>query len=613
LASARVCVPHVADGWDDMDRLARAQHDHQRHGAHTLLGRSGVRTLAPGAWQDIDDFAPFQGLDQHHRSLATVRVEHFALNNLPAELHAPAQALLGEPRWPAWTDGDPTAAPGRGADAKPPHRYVNRFEAVPRSAPIAPPPLLEHESPRLRPLTGLVLAPQGMHVHTDELGRSRVRLLGGEPGADTTAWVRHRTPWAGEGVGFSSVLRPGTEVDVEWLGFDRPVIAGCHFNAGTAPPRVAQRPGLPHNQGQTTLVSRELGGTRQQHLLLDDHPRQPMAQLASDAGHSALSLGELATPRRQGEADPRGNGFELRSDDSGAIRTAKALLLSAWARLEAADGQLSAEEHVALMQDCLALFKSLGRYAAEHQGLPVDDAAQERLLSDVKGAAGGSNVAPRSEGGAPTLSLTAPAGIAASTPRTILHCAGVNIDSVATQHVQWTAGQRLNANAGQGISLFAHQGGIKAIAHQGKWLMQSQHGDIEANAAENIKWTATNGQLVGMARKIVLVAEDGSFVQIGEGGITLGTQGAVTHKAASFAHTAPATLGAQLPAFGQGGADQHFVLRYGSQGGVPALQRRFEIEMSAGSTVSGTSDEQGRTELLQRDAMHIARIRILND
>ncbi len=231
----------------------------------------------------------------------------------------------------------------------------------------------------------------------------------------------------------------------------------------------------------------------------------------------------------------------------------------------------------------------------------------------MKAAPGGSNVDPHGEGGAPTLSLTAPAGIAATTPKTILSYAGVNIDSVAQQHLQWTAGQRISAHAGQGINWFAHHGGISAIAHHGTWLMQSQHGEIEANAAQNIRWTATSSQLVGMARKIVLVAEDGSFMQIGEGGITLGTQGTIAHKSASFAQSGPAAQGTDLPSFSEGTADQRFVLRYGGHDGPVAAQRRFEIRLSDGSVVTSTSDAEGRTELLQRDAMHIADIRILSD
>ncbi|WP_157272110.1 DUF2345 domain-containing protein, partial [Azohydromonas aeria] len=507
-------------------------------------------------------------------------------------------------------------------------RYVNRFAAVARDAPWAPPWDPSLDLPALPLMTASVMGVEGVPVWCDELGRVKVQFHGLDAedhahagGAGTNgnagdgAWVRVNGLWCGSGFGVVFPLRPGMEVSIGFEMGDpsRPVILGSRHHASNVAPRFDGLIGLPHNHGLSGIVTRELGGSRGQQLRFNDSPRGFSAQLASDHAASQLNLGDLATPMRQGRTTPRGEGFELRSDAAGAIRTAKALLLSAWARMDASGNQLDAREHVALMQECLELFRSLGRYAAQHQGQAADEAGQEKLLADVKGAPAGSNVDPHGQGGAPTLSLTAPAGIAATTPKTILSYAGVSIDSVAQQHLQWTAGQRISAHAGQGIAWFAQHGGISAIAHHGTWLMQSQHGNIEANAAQNIRWTATSGQLVGMARKIMLVAEDGSFVQIGEGGITLGTKGAITHKSASFAQNAPATLGTDLPTFSQGMADQRFVLRYGGHDGPVAAQRRFEIRLSDGSVVTGTSDAEGRTEVLQRDAMHIAHIRILSN
>jgi type VI secretion system secreted protein VgrG len=468
--------------------------------------------------------------------------------------------------------------------------------------------------------SALVVGPQGGEIHTDEHGRVRLQFHWDRQGRydeNSSAWVRVASSWAGQGFGALAVPRVGQEVLVQWLDGnpDRPLVTGRVYNAAQLPARLGQSGGLPANQAVSGWSTRELHGAREQQLRFDDTSGQISTQLASAHGHSQLNLGFLTQPRRDGTGKARGEGFELRSDDSGAIRSAKSLLISAWKRLDASDNQLSREEHLGLMQDCLDLFKSLGQYAAGHQALPVDAAPQTELKDDLHAAAAGSNTEPKGGGGTggkPTLSLTAPAGIATTTPKTILSYAGVNLDSVAQQHLQCTAGQRLSLNAGQGIGLFAHQGGITAIAHHGKLLLQSQHDDIEANAAHHIKWSATNGNLVGMAKKIVLIAEDGSFLQIGDG-ITLGTRGVIAQKAAGFPHSGPATLSAELPAFGTGKPDQKFKLHYGGASGTLAALRRFEITMSDGSVKAGTSDAQGLTELLERDAMHIAQVRILSD
>ena len=271
------------------------------------------------------------------------------------------------------------------------------------------------------------------------------------------------------------------------------------------------------------------------------------------------------------------------------------------------------DEYLSLMEQCVDLFRSLGHYAADHQAMPLDDQPQVDLQSSIKQWENGSNTNPQGQqGGAPVIGITAPAGISFATPSSNVSYAGLNHDQVAQQHMQLTAGQRFNLNAGKGISLFSHHDGIKAIAHHGKFLMQSQHDDTEINAAKNIKFTATDGKIVGMAKEIMLVAEDGSFIKIG-GGITLGTSGTIAHKGASFPFSGPATSSTELPTFGSGAPDQKFVLKYGAHSDSASLapNRAFEITMNDGSIVKGISDAEGKTSLLQRDAMHIAAIRIL--
>ena len=144
--------------------------------------------------------------------------------------------------------------------------------------------------------------------------------------------------------------------------------------------------------------------------------------------------------------------------------------------------------------------------------------------------------------------------------------------------------------------------------------MQSQHDDTEINSAKNVKVTATDGVVSVMAKEILLIAEDGSFIKIG-GGITLGTNGDIKNQAANFPFSGPATMHTALPTFGGGAPDQKFVLKYGqhAEGAIIAPHRGYEIDMSDGSTIKGVSDALGKTSLLARDAMHIAHIRIVTD
>ena len=52
------------------------------------------------------------------------------------------------------------------------------------------------------------------------------------------------------------------------------------------------------------------------------------AKLSSEPGKTQLNQGFLTHPRSNGKATPRGDGFELRTDQHGAIRAAHGLLIT---------------------------------------------------------------------------------------------------------------------------------------------------------------------------------------------------------------------------------------------------------------------------------------------
>lgn len=596
--------PHAGDGWDDYARLGELRMQRQEYASKCFHAESGVRDLCVGQWIGLAEHPEIDTHPPQEREFVVTALHVEAHNNLP---RAPGQATIPE-----------AGAP----------RYRNRFTCVRRGVPIVPAFDPRNDLPHPRLQSAIVAGPAGEEVHCDALGRVKIRFPGARSQDHThaqgagaanddrdSAWVRVASHWASGQFGAITLPRVGDEVIVDFLGGDpdKPLIVGRVHGSQTLPPDFSHQGKLPGNKYLAGIKSKEVHGNRYNQLRLDDTPGQINAQLASEHGHSQLNLGWLTHPRRDGKGEARGEGAELRSDEHVSVRAAKGILLSAWQRLQAADGQLARNEYLTLMQECVELFRTLGNYAAGHQALPIDDKPQEALHAAVKQWESGSNTDPQGqEGGAPLIGITAPQGISYATPKTIVSYAGANYDSVAQQHMQLTSGQRFNVNAGKGVSLFAHHDGIKAIAHQGKFLMQSQHDDTEINSAKNIKLTASDGKLVGMAKEIVLIAEDGSFIKIG-GGITLGTNGTIAHKGASFPFSGPATMASERPVFDTAAPDQQFVLKYGAheEGTTIAAQKAFEILMSDGSMVKGMSDAEGKTGILQRDAMHIADIRIL--
>ncbi|UVW27214.1 type VI secretion system Vgr family protein [Massilia sp. H6] len=616
--------PHAGDDARDFSALATLRMQHHEYAAKYFEAESGVRDLGVGQWiamqghPEIDTHLPAE------REFVITELRLEAENNLPKSLNDRITRLFTRNQWQQADTGLDRASAERGA------RYSNRFSCVRRGIPIVPlfDPAIDLPPTQIQSV--FVVAPGDDEIHCDRQGRVKVRFPASRPSghahgqgagaldsANDSAWIRVASSWAGGHYGTISLPRAGEECLVSFLGGDpdRPVITGRVHGCRTPPPDFSHAGGLPGNRFLSGIKSREVKGQRCNQLRMDDTPGQISAQLASEHGHSQLNLGHLRHPRHDGVGAARGEGAELRSDEHVAVRAAKGMLLTAWQRLNAVDGQLARAEFLSLMEQCLEQCQNLGNHAAQHQGALLDAEPLGQLKSRLEQWENGSNTAPEGQGGgAAVIGITAPDGISFATPKALVSFAGTNVDTVAQQHIQLSAGQRLHLHAGQGVSMFSHHGGIRAIAHHGKFLLQSQHDDTELNSAKNVKVTATDGKIVLMAKEIQFITEDGSFIKIGDG-ISLGTKGDIKQQAARFPLDGPATMTAELPTFDSGAPDQKFVLKYGAHGDDPvaAANRRFEIEMSDGSTLKGMSDAEGKTELLARDAMHIANIRILSD
>lgn len=625
-----VAAPHLGENLHDLTLLDAARMAHHDYEAKRFHAEGSVRDLAVGEWFT---FLGHPEIDTHpagEREFVVTSQSIVAQNNLPVELGARVERLFNRS---GWNQGEYDVSAKRDDNGEP-LRYRTRFTCVRRGIRIVPPPATR---PRPALQSAIVVGPENEQVWCDELGRVKVHFPATHPegrggGDSDSAWVRVATSWAGNGPGSSvqcgaRLLPPvGAEVLVDWAGGhpDKPVIVGQLYNGAGTPPAFRHEDSLPDTRYQSGIRSREVRGVRGNQLRLDDTPGQISAQLASDHAASELNLGYLTAPRSDGNTVARGEGAELRSEEAIALHAARGILLSAWKLLgssRARSGQLARDDFLALLRECGELGASLGDCAAQNDGLPFDTKEQDALLAKFSGWEDGSNTRPdAAERGAPVIGITSAAGIGFASSGAIVSYSARNADTVAQQHLQMTAGQRVAVNAGQGISLFAQAGGLTGIAHTGKLLLQSQRDDTVIHSATNLTLSATEGTATLSAKVILLVAEDGSFLKLGDGPPVLGSKEPLKFHAPAFRFDGPETMAVQLPTFGEGRADQKFAVRYAP--GVPLEDgsrplggavgdARLKVRLSDGSDLQVRSGADGKSDPVERDAMHMADIDLM--
>lgn len=570
-------APHVRDNYDDLCGLAQQAMRRSDFESKCYYAEGGIRSSSAGEYIGLDGHPDLDAHPEEEREFIILRQHFIAQNNLPKGYDARIERLFNRNRWNADTvDG--------GNDERPwfPQsdlRFLVRITCVRRDIRFVPAYDPRKDLPATPMQTALVVGPRGEEVHCDAQGRVKVRFSGtreqdhvhannaGASDSDSdSAWVRVASGWAGTLNGAGShfgafgLPRPGTEVLLAFLGGDpdKPIIVGQLYNASAKPPQFG--PGdLPGNRYLTGIKSREIRGQRANQLRLDDTHGQISAQLASEHGRSELNLGWLSEPRQHGQGEARGEGAELRTDHQLALRAGAGMLLSAWQRLD--DKQLQRDDYLKLMDECVALFRKLGKSAADSLAMPVDDQPQAALHTALKQWENGSNTCPKgSDGAAAVIGITAPEGISFATSKSVVSYASLNTDLVAGQHLQLSAAQRFNLNAGHGVSLFAQSEGITAIAQQGKVLVQSQHGEMSLAASGELQLTASDGRLVGTAQEIVLISKGGSFIKISDS-ITIGSTGKMVFNAASFEFRGPKSIAVAMPTFRDADPVERLVLR----------------------------------------------------
>ena len=543
-------------------RLRQQAHDLQ---AKQFEGGGSIRGLTAGQWFRLDDH-PAHEADSHEQREFVVTGQTLQVrNNLPTDL----KSIL-----PA----------GGQADAP----FATRIQAQRRGIPLTPAyaGTASAKPTSLGVQTATVVGPAGEEVHTDAQGRIKVQFHWQRPeehktfGANlddqSSCWLRVAMPSAGAGWGHQFIPRIGQEVLVDFIegDIDRPVITGVLYNGSHPTPDFSGAGSLPANKTLSGIKSKEHQGGGYNELLFDDTPGEVRAKLSSEPGKTQLNQGYLAHPRSNGKAQPRGDGFELRTDNHGAIRAAHGLLLSTEAQNGASGKQLAREHAQSQLDAALSLPQALaetatGQLADTMETGPDEigpDNAKAGKKTDghlqhhadaLKAWEAGSNTdkdgktAKEQAGQQPLLVLSGPAGIASLTEQSQTVSAGQNLNLVAQRDANHTTGRRWLHNVGQHISLFVSgvkdKVALKLIAAKGKVQVQAQSDAMELTADKDLSITSVKQKIHFNGKQEILLTSGGAYVRIKDGKIELHAPGTVSFKGGSHDWSGPASMKIQPP------------------------------------------------------------------
>ncbi|EHL6334217.1 type VI secretion system tip protein VgrG [Escherichia coli] len=390
--------------------------------------------------------------------------------------------------------------------------------------------------------------------------------------------VRLAKPYSGDAYGFHFPLIQGTEVAIafEEGDPDRPYIAHALHDSRHVD-HVTDKNG-------TRNVIRTPANNK---LRMEDKRGEEHIKLSTEyGGKTQLNLGHNVDAQRA----LRGEGAELRTDRHVSIRGGAGILISADKQPKARGDMLDMNAAVAQLQSALQLVTALAQSAGASGALDADINSQQqlaRVLNQLKEAG---------------LLMTAPAGIAATTPENIQLSAGHTLTATAGENADMTIFKRLTVAAGEAISLFTQKMGIKIFAARGNVDIQAQSDAMRLQAGQQMAINSINGEIIlNAAQGITLTSRGGAYIKLKDGAVEIGAPGKIDLKSGNILWGGSASLEQALKPATIKDPQYQFPVSGGFQVVDKATQTpkpwvAYRIETPEGKILRGRTDENGYTQ-----------------
>ena len=572
-----------------------------------------VRDAQVGYWFELNDHPELDQHDSADKEFLILSKHYYNQNNLPKELQQQIERLLPQNKLKAAELDTQNPEQRHFAELNVVRRNI---KAVPEYNP------LEHR-PAAYPQRAKVVGLEGESIHVDQWGRIKVRFLftraddhshdGGAGSNDNdtdSAWVDVLTPWAGAGYGARFLPRVGEIVVIDFFdgNIDRPFVVGRIHEAERHPTQFDQKGQLPDTKKLSGIRSEEVDGKGFNQLRFDDTTGQISAQLQSSHAASQLNLGNLSHPKDKAESDGRGEGFELRTDQWGAVRAGSGLLISTHKQDQAQGVHLEASEAKQQIEGGLSNAKALSEVAKNQQTDPLEHL--ENLKSFIEKLEQQDNAKAKTFKDAIML-LASPNSIAVASNEDIHLSADGQLNQTAGDSINLSTQKNLIAHAQNKISLFAAQEGARLYAGKGKVEIQAQGEGADLIARKAVQVISTEDKIEATASKEIVLTAGGSQVRITGSGIFITTGGKFEVKAGQHKFMGGGSANANIPALPE--ADNPFVLQYLVKNKENQVMsgKPYILMDEEGNIHKGTTDKDGFMKLKTTSASKNVTARIM--
>ncbi|VAX45134.1 type VI secretion system Vgr family protein [Acinetobacter calcoaceticus] len=587
----------TASGHQQLEKLNQNLSDYYAFQSKYFRAQTTVRDAQVGYWFELNEHPEIDTHSGSDKEFLIIGKNFYQQNNLPKDLQQQVNQFVSQSQWQNDQSGLNNQAERQGNELILSRRNI---KTVPEYNP------LEHR-PSAYPQRAKVVGLEGESIHVDQWGRIKVRFLftrtddhnhdGGAGSNDNdtdSAWVDVLTPWAGVGYGARFLPRVGEIVVIDFFdgNIDRPFVVGRIHEAERHPTQFDQKGQLSDTKKLSGIRSEEVDGKGFNQLRFDDTTGQISAQLKSSHAISQLNLGKLSHPKESATSDGRGEGFELRTDQWGAVRAGSGLLISTHKQDQAQGVHLDAADAKQQIEGSLNNAKGLSEFSKNQQTDPLD--MLENIQSFIE-ALKHEDPKKAAEFQTAVMLLASPKSIAVSSNEDIHLSANGQLTQSAGDSINISTQKNIVAHASQKISLFAAQEGARLFAGQGKVEIQAQGDGLDVIARKGVQITSTEDTVYITSPTEINLTANGSQVKLNGSGIFPVTGGKLEVKAGQHLFMGGAKVATKNPELAML-PDYHLTYIAKDMDGNALKNKKYLMILPNGEMVSGVTDGQGKTQ-----------------